>query len=487
MNFIETLEKETSGTYTENGQYAISTTTNHLLDLYSVVGALRDADDERIIKLFDKAVAEDKLLAAKIMFHCRDIREGIGERRVFRVLLQHAANTYPEMVIPNIPLIGYYGRFDDMYSLIRTKCEHEMWKAMKEQFSKDLENMKNNKPVSLLAKWIKTPDASSDKTRALGVLTSYNLGYKCVGDFKKDLKPLRKYLNIVEIAISANNFDTIAYDKVPSNAMLKYEKLFYKKNYSRFKEYIDEVKAGTKKINAGTLYPYNIVQKVFKRNYDETVELQWQNLPNYIEDGSNILIMADVSGSMQCCNALPIASSIGLAIYFSERAKGVFHNKFLTFSASPKLEEVVGESLEDKIYNLNQADWGMNTNLEAAMRVILKAAKESHAKQEEIPKALVIVSDMEIDCAISEDDRLFYDLMKEEYKEAGYELPNIIFWNVNSRSDVFHVTCDIKGVQLVSGHSASTFKNLLACLNQTPVEAMLNVLLSERYEPVTVG
>lgn len=483
MDFVKTLEMETSITETENGQYASMTTGNHVLDLYGTVGALRNADPERVIRLFDAAVSEDKILAAKILFYCRDIREGAGERSVFRTLLNHAANNYPEMIIPNIPLIGFYGRFDDLYYLIGTKCEDEMWRYMSKQFAQDLCNMNEKRPVSLLAKWIKTPDASSEKTRALGILTSQKLGYHNVREFKSHLKPLRKYLNIVEIAVSANSFDTIAYDKVPSNAMMKYRELFMKKDSDRFSNYIEEVKAGNKKINASTIYPYDLIKKVFCGTDDEVVEMQWNNLPNYVEDGSNILVMADVSGSMTCCNGLPLASSIGLAIYFAERAKGIFHNKFMTFSAAPRLESVIGNHLHDKVGHLRCADWGYNTDLAAAMRVILDAAIKSNAKQEEIPKALVIISDMEIDCC---SNRLFYDACKKEYDRAGYELPNIVFWNVNSRSDVFHATCDIKGVQLVSGHSASAFKNVINCLNKTPVEAMLEVLLSDRYEPVTV-
>lgn len=484
MSFLKSLEINTAGTYTQNGQYAINTSTNYLLDLYGTIGALRKAEDDRKTKLFDRAVSEDKLLAAKILFHSRDIREGIGERETFRVLLKHAADRYPEMVIPNIPLIGYYGRFDDMYCLIGTKCEAEMWKAMGAQLEKDLANMKAGKPVSLLAKWIKTPDASSEKTRALGILTSQKLGYLNVAAFKKDLKPLRKYLKIVEIDVSANSFETIAYDQVPSNAMMKYRNLFLKKDEARFNQYLEDVKSGNKKINSGTLYPYDFILKIFRAEYDETLELQWKNLPNYVEDGSNVLVMADTSGSMTCCNRMPIASALGLAIYFAERAKGVFHNKFMTFSMRPSLQTIAGANLRDKVFNMEDAHWDMDTNIMAAMRVILKAAKDSNATQEEIPKALVIISDMEFNyCA---KDTLFYDVCKAEYEAAGYKLPNIIFWNVNSMNDIFHATCDTPGVQLLSGHSVSSFKQLLTCIDKTPVEAMMEVLLSERYEPITV-
>lgn len=489
MNFAEQLTRETSVGLTENGATCLTTTGNSLVDLFGVIGALRNADNDRKYRLFDAAVAEDKTLAAKILFYGRDIREGLGERETFRTLLSYAADRYKEMVVPNIPLIGFYGRFDDMYCLMGTACEKEMWAAMKEQFNKDLENMKAGRPVSLLAKWIKTPDASSDTTRKLGVITGYNLGYRNTKAFKKDLKALRKYLDIVEIKISANSFDTIAYEKVPSNAMLKYRRLFATKDTERFGQYIEDVKAGKKEIKSGTLFPYDIILKLWQGEEDTVLEEQWKALPNYVEDGSNVLVMADVSGSMMSPKFLPMASSVGLAIYFAERAKGVFHDMFLSFSANPKMHKLVGSTLSDKIRNVQRADWGMNTNLDAAFQLILDTAVKYNSPAEDIPKALVIISDMQIDayggCVKMGDT--FYDKWKAEFAAHGYDIPNIIFWNVNSESDTYHADVNKKGVQLLSGHSAGTFKTLLQNLNKTAVEAMLDVLLSERYEPVTVA
>ena len=487
MNFAQALSNEVNTTLTHNRAVALSTTSNLLLDFYSTIGALRMSDVDRKKRLFAGAIDVDKLLAVKTLFYGRDIREGLGERATFRELLTYAADNYPEIVMPNINLIGFYGRFDDLYSLIGTKCEAEMWKAMKAQFESDLANMKAGKPVSLLAKWIKTPDASSDKTRKLGSLTSRMLGYPNVRQFKWDLKALRKYLDIVEIKISANKIDTIVYSKVPAKAMKRYTELFRKKDLARFEQFLADVEAGKTTIKTSTLYPYDIVQSYFINGHiDKAQELQWENLPNYIEDGSNILVMADVSGSMTCCNCLPMASSVGLAMYFAERAKGIFHNKFMTFTDRPNLATITGTTLKERIASVTR-HVGYDTNLEKAFDSILTAAIRYKIPVEDMPKALVVISDMEINSYCIGGSKTFYDTFYKKFTDAGYPMPNVVFWNVNSTHDVFHADSERKGVQLVSGHSASTFKNVLYSLNKTPIEAMMDVLTSERYAPITVA
>ena len=478
------LKSTTSFTYTENGAICLSSSGNALVDLYSTIGALRNAASDRKIDLFEKAIKDNKELAAKILFYGRDIREGLGERETFRTLLAYAADNHKEIVAPNIPLIGFYGRFDDLYCLVNTACEDEMWSSMKEQFNKDLANMKEGKPVSLLAKWIKTPDASSVNTRKMGILTSQKLGYKNVAAFKKDLKALRKYLDIVEIKVSANNFDTIAYDKVPSNAMLKYRKLFGIKDADRFTKYIEDVTSGKTEIKANTLYPYDIVQKIFYGDKSPVLDAQWNALPNYVSEDTNILVMADTSGSMSCCNYLPMASAVGLAVYFAERNKGAFAGYYMTFSSRPKLEKITGKTIFEKVRVPGIVD---NTNLEAAFDLILKTAIANKTPAEQLPKALVVISDMQIDSYQVHGADTFHETFAKKFAAAGYEIPNVVYWNVNSERDTFHADAYRKGVQLVSGHSATTFKNVIQSLDKTPLEAMLDVILSDRYAAVTVA
>jgi len=206
MKFNEAMRNNARNTYTENGQRALNTTSNKCLDFFSVCGALRQADTDRITRLFEDAYREDALLATKTLFYLRDIRGGLGERNTFRVLLKYAANNHPECIINNIALISDFGRFDDLYELVDTSLEDTMWAVVKEQLTSDIENMSNNKEVSLLAKWLKTADASSKKTRALGIYTAQKLGYS-VYEYKRIVKALRKYIDITEVKMSQNNWE----------------------------------------------------------------------------------------------------------------------------------------------------------------------------------------------------------------------------------------------------------------------------------------
>ena len=282
------LQKESRWTQTENGARALNSTGEAVLDLFSVIGALRNADGLRIERLFEEAYREDPLLTCRTVFYARDIRGGLGERELFRKILSHAANVHPEMVLPNIHLIGLYGRFDDLYCLVDTPVENHMWDYMRSLFAADLELMEAGQPCSLLAKWIKTPDASSNKTRALGIRTAKALGYT-VYDFKRKLRALRKYIDVVEIKMSAKRWTEIDYSTVPSNAMMKHRQAFWKHDKEGMQKFLEALEKGEIKINAATLFPYDLVEKIFEQDRwngkytikeDPVVEAQWKALPN---------------------------------------------------------------------------------------------------------------------------------------------------------------------------------------------------------------
>lgn len=234
------------------------------------------------------------------------------------------------------------------------------------------------------------------------------------------------------------------------------------------------------------MYPYDIVEKIlYGRENNKVLEAQWKALPDYIEQGTNALIMADVSNSMSWNGGRPLATAIGLAIYFGERNVGAYHNLFMTFSSNPQVVTLKGETLHQKIKNAKNADWGGCTNLKAAFEKVLDIAEENNVSQEEMPKAIVIISDMEIDYSGNK-DWTFYDKMEKKFRKAGYVIPNIIFWNVDSRHDVFHTDATRKGVQLASGQSVTVFKEVLQNLGYNPIEAMENTINSERYNCITI-
>ena len=205
-------------------------------------------------------------------------------------------------------------------------------------------------------------------------------------------------------------------------------------------------------------------------------------MPNYVEEGTNAIVMADVSGSM---SGRPMATSIGLAIYFAERNKGDYHNLFMTFSSKPQIAQLKGETIYQKIHNVSKAQWGNSTNLKAAFEKVLNIAIEGNIPKQDMPKSIIVISDMEIDYC-GDRDWTFYDKMKHKYEKHGYEIPNIVFWNVKSRHDVFHADKSRKGVQICSGQSVTVFKQLIGCIGYTPVDMMNKVINSERYDCITV-
>lgn len=481
MNFSEVIREESK---TENGADARNTTDSALLDMFSTIGSMRARSEDEIIKKFELAFQEDPLGAMRCLFWLRDVRGGAGERRAFRVLLPYIANRHTEELRKNISHIPEFGRWDDYYSLIGSALEVQMWLNVSVQLFEDKTNMENGKPCSLLAKWLKKADASSPNTRELGIYTARKLGMS-VYDYKRLCVKLRRYIDVVEQRMTEKRWDTINYPAVPSRAMMNYRKAFARHDEERFNEYLNKVQSGEQKINSATLYPYDIVEKILYGHEDSKVlEAQWNNLPNYVDGDVNAVVMADVSGSM---NGRPMATSIGLAMYFAERNKGAYHNLFMTFSGRPEFVEVKGETITEKIRFISRANWQMNTDLEAALLKILDVAIENHCSQEEMPKSLIIISDMEIDrCTGQKHRENFYDYVSRVYEEYGYKVPNVVFWNVNSCHDIFLADKNRKGVQLVSGQSASTFKNLIGCVDKTPIEMMYSVLNSERYQAIQI-
>lgn len=482
MGFADEMRKSAAFTQTENGAVAINTTGNACLDLFGSIGSLREADKNRVYTLFAEAYKENPPFATKIVFYARDIREGLGERKTFRTILKYMAEMHPNALRPNIDLIGIFGRYDDLYCLIGTPLENDMWAEMKRRFEEDLKNLHEGNAISLLAKWIKTADASSKETRKLGILTAQKLGYP-VYNFKRIVRIMRKHIGVVEVLMSTNHWDEIKYSEVPSRAMMIYRNAFMRHDEERFSEFTNRAANGEEKINSSALFPYDIVEKILYRFEDSKVlEAQWLQLPNYIDEGTNAIVMADVSGSMR---GRPMATSIGLTIYFAERNKGDYHNLFMTFSANPQIVTLRGETLSQKIHNVSKAEWGMNTNLKAALDKVLDIAVKNNTPKEDMPKSIIVISDMEIDnCADGE--WTFYDKTAHKFQKNGYEIPNIVFWNVNSRNDVFHADKRRKGVQICSGQSVTVFKQLMSCVGCTPVEMMKKVIDSERYACITI-
>lgn len=485
-SFVNALREESNWTTTENGADALKSTTDALVDLFGVIGALRNRCEKDVEQLFIKAFCEDKLLATKMSFYARGMRSGgLGERKTARIIWKYLANNYPDIMRKNLELVPEFGRYDDLYTFVGTPIEKDMWELVRRTISKDILDMNLGRSVTLLAKWLKSINTSSKESKQLGKLTAKALG---MTDrvYRKTLSTLRNYIDVTEVKMTSGHWDDIEYSKVPSKAMNNYRNAFKKHDKEGFDEYIEKVKNGTSKINAGVLYPYDIVEKYLCHNNrkDSVLEEQWKALPNYVDTDKNILIMADVSGSMW---GRPMATSVGLAIYFAERNKGDFHGKFMTFSSSPEFVEIPSnKSLCNKVRMTKNADWGMSTDLEAAFKLVLDTAVKHHIPKEDMPRAIVVISDMEFDRASNPNRSTFYDYMKNKFESEGYEIPNLVFWNVESRHDAFHAKSNYKGVQLASGQSASVFKAILSGIDLTPYNVMVNTLSDPIYDCVRI-
>ena len=484
MNFSDVMKQESMKKFTENGAMAYDRLNGSLITLFAQIGALRPRTEKEIEDKFASAFNEDKLLATKMLFYCGNVRGGLGERRTFRICLKWLAKNYPRIVEKNIMLIPYYNRWDSLFELIDTPCEKTMWEFVSFCLERDFEQMGSGMPCSLLAKWLPTETASSTKTRELAKRAIKNIGMT-PRQYRKIVSALRGHIRVTERKMSLKEWETIDYPTVPSYAMARYNQAFKRHDGERFSKYVEALNEGKAKVNASTLYPYDLVKNYLGYGVETNLlaEQQWKALPNYVEGENNIVIMADVSGSM---SGRPMETSIGLAIYFAERATSDYHNLYMTFSREPHFIYIKeGATLREKVRQVQQTDIGYNTNLEKAFDYILNHALKNNVANEEMPKALVVISDLEIDNYIQTYGLDFVGEMEKKFASHSYTLPLLVLWNVEARNDTF-LSQDEK-VLYVSGQSPSTFKNVLGCLNgKTAYELMIETLTDKRYDYVII-
>ena len=504
----ETLNDEFNISVTENGALGYRTTGKELLDLNFAVASLRGMSDAEVVKRFKKAFFEDKITAMKWLFFARDAREGLGERRLFRVVLKDLVENNPEIVVPVINLIPEYGRYDDLWCLLDNKESADIiCKLVDDQLVEDLKNMKKNKPISLLAKWLPSINASSEQTKKYGkqICKALRMTER---EYRKTLSMFRKYLDVVETKMSAKNWSEIKYEAVPSRANLIYNNAFLRNDEERRRDYLSKLEKGETKINASVLYPHDIVHKYSEHagyyaslgKKDAAIEALWKALPDTVQGCGNTIVVADGSGSMTCnfgdntkVTALEVANA--LAIYFAEHSSGEFKDKYITFSERPQLVDFSkANSLYDKLQIAYAHNEVANTNIEKVFDLILSTAVKNHMSQDDVPQNILIISDMEFDnCATcgtstnhwnynAPDSRLFQVIAKR-YADAGYKLPRLVFWNVNSRTGTIPVKENKLGVALVSGFSVNIVKMVMSGKTD-PYECLLETLNSERYAPV---
>jgi len=485
---LKQLKQEANIAYTENGAVAYLTTGSDCLDFFAKIGALRRERNTKIIDRFNRAWAESPDLAIKTLFFARDIRGGIGERRVFRVLLRYIGNMYADSVRKNIEFIAEYGRFDDLLVLLDTRCKADALELIKKQFDQDMYALKCGRKVSLLGKWLPSVNASSKETVRLGKIIARSLG---LGEkqYRKSLSTLRSAINVLEINLCEKDY-SFDYSKQPSQAMLKYRNAFIRNDDKRYFAFLEAVSKGKAKINASTLLPYEIITPLLfnRRGYlsekeQLSLDAMWIAQDDFTND-ENALVVVDGSGSMYSAfNPVPASVALSLGIYFAERNKGAFHNHFITFSKNPRLIEIKGTTITEKVKYCESYNEIANTDIMKVFMLILDTAVKNRLYQRELPATLYIISDMEFDSCTNNADANNFEYAKAEFEAYGYKLPRVVFWDVACRNQHQPVKVNEQGVALISGASPRVF-SLLKAGSITPFEFMLEILNSERYKKI---
>lgn len=473
MRFANAVKNQNNVARTTNGMKALKSSTSSCVDLFFKIGASRG---KNVVGDFTNAYKENREYALRIAQWARDARQGSGERQIYRDILSHLDKTDPAAGVALLRKTPELGRWDDMLiDFTNPEMRDTAFSMIKEAL---------NKGDGLCAKWMPRKGPMAAKLRAsFGWTPKY---------YRKRLVELTK---VVEQLMCANKWEEINFNHVPSVASARYKKAFGRHAVA-YEKWTEKLAAGDKdvKVNAGAVYPYDVIKGLmgsrmaYTKANESHIVAQWNALPNYVGDAS-ILPVIDVSGSM-CSPAGGYGSksevscmdvSVSLGLYLADKNKGVFKDTFLTFSGNPKLVNVEGNIVE-KINKIDYSDWQSNTDLNKAIQLILDVAVRNDVPASEMPKILLVLSDMQFDqCARYDDSAI--DMIARKYEKAGYVMPQVVFWNLNA-SDNVPVSMHQKGVALVSGFSPAIVKSVLAVDFEqfTPEGIMKKTIMNARYD-----
>ena len=503
--FMNQLKNNANYGYTENGAVKRVTTNSAVYDMFAMGAAYRSRSDEDCILLFKNAFEEDETLALKCLFYIRDCRGGQGERRFFRVCMRWLAENHPERAAALAEYVPEYGRYDDWFKIyFNTPVEKQVIEMMKKQLSTDMFCKKN--AVSLLAKWMPSENASSKETirTAKKIRNAFGVSAK---EYRQMLSKLRTKINVLEKLMSANRWDEIEFDKIPSKAGLVYKNAFARRDIIA-KRYESFAKDKSTKVNASTLYPYEVVAKALQHmgngwnyslNMNEVdramINKYWENLPDYLNgEDCSMMCVVDTSGSMVGREAAaPINVAISLGLYCAERAGGPFKNHYISFSSRPQLIKTEGVDFVDKVYRIYRTNLCENTDLVAVFDLLLATAMKPGVSAWDIPKTIVVISDMEIDQGTgsywgynrhsgwtTNSASTEMEKIRKKWAAAGLKMPKLVYWNVQARHNT--ILDSGPNVTFVSGMSPVIFKQVLT--GKTGWELCLETICSKRYEVI---
>lgn len=488
-NFANSFRNSSNWTTTTNGGAVKSTTGSSLLNLFARIGGMRDASEGEIIKMWYDARRENLTLADNLVLYSRDVRNGgIGERKIGRILLRELAHIDPDKINRNLSKIVDAGRWDDLFVLEKTSCWKSVIAFVYKQLCQDIADMSAEKPISLLAKWLPSCNTSSSETRRLARVLIKELGLT-EKQYRKTLSKLRKYLDVVEKKMSAQEFSAIDYEKVPSLAMTRYRSAFGRHDFERFNEYISAVAKGEAKINSSVLFPYDIIKpyvmecndgwrEVEMPTYDPVLEEQWKALPDYVDGEFDVLCCVDVSGSMNSPNYQPLAVATSLGIYFAEHNKGAYNGLVLSYTDIPSFYDLNSSDSVATRTQIVNSHVGYNTNFDGMMEAVYNKARSCG----DSPRALVIISDGEIDRYYKRNKGdTIVDKWERRFVEAGLNFPKLILWNCHSIDNHFLDGMNNPNVSFISGSSAATFKELITLITKDAYSAMVEILSKEAF------
>lgn len=533
--------KKSNKTTTDNGAKAFKSTLDACVDLFAVGGSSRKMDEDELMKLMSIALSEDTETALKVIFYLSDIREGQGERRFLKIALNVLKQEYPNILMKFIEEIPELTRWDYLYTFLEqdlkvkysivpsevrvgramyentakmkkikdgytfnmSKFSKQALEVIKAEWSKEIGEDK----TSLMYKWLKSLNTSSILSRTLGSITRNYLKVT-PKQYNKRLKKARKYLDVVERKMSKNKWEKINYSHVPSKANVRYAQAFDRHDHVRYQEYLDSVNNGETKMNTSVLYPHDVIhQYMLNANanrgsflkhstygntctttYNETaLETVWKNLPNFLEGSTeSILPIIDTSYSMwnrisNDSDLRAIEIAVGLGIYFSERLEGEYKNHWINFSSRPTFQKIHGNTLTAKIANLDYSNWDMSTDFNAVFDLILGVAVKNKLDQSQLPTKILVVSDMQFNGHTKMSN---FKEIKKKFKEHGYKLPQIVFWQVNATDSRVPVKFDTNGTALVSGYNPIICKTIINGDIKTPLAMMYKAISNEKYSKI---
>lgn len=488
--------------FTENGAVSLKSTLDPRLNLFfktvrDLGSFTDDSSNKSLYDMVDKSFQVSPLDTVKILMNWRDCRGGKGDHRGFLVAFAYLSKIHPEWFYSNLHLLSEYGSYLDyvkLWHLVEdSRAKTEIMDLIVETLKQDMKALEadtnSTSKVSLVAKWIPSEKYKWDR------YNDHKFVYELCRKFfriqrvdnnhlkmlrKQVIVPLREHIKIVESKMCAEKYHEIDYEAVPSVAMNKYKKAFKRNDAERFDEYMSSVLRGEKKINSSQVYPHDLVRQYLNnvvREADSVIEAQWAEIKKKAQESKAFdksIVVCDVSGSM---DGTPMEVAIALGLL------GLYDNKLITFSEQPSLYHVPNGSLYEQVKLLKEMPWGYNTNFSRVMDLVIGL---SARKPEDAIKRIFIFSDMQFDVAVGlpNSSNTHFETFTQRFKDAGVEMPQIVFWNLRGDTKDFPVKYDERGVVMMSGYSPALLNGLLEGKQVTPIDVMMNIINNSRYNMV---